>query len=74
MPHLCNFLTTLKVIAYPHRHCTKPLTTDKNALLTEQRAEVLPNIRGLDGAGSIPRVRMTQFAQINSSFSPHLLR
>jgi len=40
-----------------YRLSSSPLTTDKNALLTEQRAEVLPNIRGLDGAGSIPRVQ-----------------
>jgi len=32
---------------------SSPLSTDKNAQLTEQRVEVLPNIGGLDGAGSI---------------------
>jgi len=44
MRHLRNFLNTLGTIIESYHLSTSPLTTDKNALLTEQTAEVLLNI------------------------------
>ena len=73
MRHLRNFLNTLGTIIIESYHLTSsPLTSDKNALLTEQRAEVLPNIIRLETAPFI-YVRMTQYARINCLLFAHLL-
>ena len=62
MRHLLNFSNTLGTITETYRLSSLPLTTQKNALLMEQRAEVLPNIKGLDGDGSTLHV---QFIRTN---------